>query len=77
MGKVVSITPSADNSTTTGDLSSEPVVKVLVEIPYEKHLFKTGMTGYAKIEGPMKPFIVAFSSPIVRFFQIEIWSWLP
>jgi len=35
------------------------------------------MTGYAKIEGPMKPFIVAFSSPIVRFFQIEIWSWLP
>lgn len=77
MGKVVSITPSADNSTTTGDLSSEPVVKVLVEIPDGKHLFKTGMTGYAKIEGPMKPFIVAFSSPIVRFFQIEIWSWLP
>jgi hypothetical protein len=77
MGKVVSITPSAGNSTTTGDLSSEPVVKVLVEIPDGKHLFKTGMTGYAKIEGPMKPFIVAFSSPIVRFFQIEIWSWLP
>jgi hypothetical protein len=79
VGKVAAITPSATDSTEakTSEQSPGRFVRVLVEIPYSGRILKTGMSGYAKIEGPTKPVIVAFTTPIVRFFQIEIWSWLP
>ena len=81
IGKVVGITPSAtatdSRGTNTSEQSSARFVRVLVEIPYPGYILKTGMSGYGKIEGPTKPVIVAFTTPLVRFFQIEFWSWLP
>ncbi len=53
------------------------VVSVLIEIKDEQQLLIPGMSGYAKIRGNTMPVIVAFSRPLVRFFQLEIWSWLP
>jgi multidrug resistance efflux pump len=78
-GKVVAITPSATNSTeaTTREQSPGRFVRVLVEIRSSGRILKTGMSGYAKIEGPTKPVIVAFTAPLVRFFEIELWSWFP
>ncbi|ACK65879.1 conserved hypothetical protein [Rippkaea orientalis PCC 8801] len=76
-GKVVAITPSASEETTETSVESGRYLQVLVEIPYSGRILKTGMTGYAKIEGQTKPMIVAFTTPMVRFFQIEVWSWLP
>jgi multidrug resistance efflux pump len=78
-GKVTAINPSATDTTaaTTSEQSPGRFLQVLVEIPYSGRILKSGMSGYAKIEGPVKPVIVAFTSSIVRFFQIEIWSWLP
>ncbi len=35
------------------------------------------MTGYAKVEADRVPLIVAFTRPLLRFFLIEFWSWLP
>lgn len=57
--------------------SSDRYVRVIVDLPNTDKLLKAGMSGYAKIEGRKMPLIVAFTRPIVRFIQIEIWSWLP
>lgn len=53
------------------------VVSVLIEIDDEDGLLMPGMSGYAKIRGETMPVIFAFSRPLVRFFRLEIWSWLP
>lgn len=43
----------------------------------ENDEFKTGMTGFAKIAGDDMFVVIAFSRAIVRFFRVEVWSWLP
>lgn len=53
------------------------VVRVLSKLPNEDGLLKTDMTGYAKIETTYKPVIVAFTRWLVRFFLVEVWSWIP
>ncbi len=82
--KVVSIEPAASDQHSSSTTAKEPTniikdrfVKVIVEMPNTDKLFKSSMTGYAKITGSPKPVIVAFTRPVVRFIQIEIWSWLP
>ena len=80
IGKVVSIQPNAvsdSTSSTTNNIQPERVINVIVDIPNTKKNLKAGMTGYAKIEGKTLPVIVAFTRPIVRFIQVEVWSWLP
>lgn len=53
------------------------VIRVTVEIPNENGHLSSGMTGYAKVAADERPVWQAFSRMIVRFFQIELWSWLP
>ena len=91
IGKVVSIEPIAttDSSLPTSDSTGlrasseststekEHVVRVLVDISNTQKNLKAGMSGYAKIEGRSMPVIAAFTRSIVRFVQIEVWSWLP
>lgn len=38
---------------------------------------KSGMTGFAKIQGPNMLAAEAFTRAIIRFFKIEVWSWIP
>lgn len=38
---------------------------------------KTGLTGYAKINGENTIVLLAFSRALVRFISVEVWSWLP
>lgn len=53
------------------------VVKVIVLIENDKGELRTGMTGFAKIEGETIPVWKAFSLSILRFINVEAWSWLP
>ena len=53
------------------------VVKVIAVIDNPKGELKTGMTGYAKIGGTMMPVWKAFSLALLRFFNIQVWSWIP
>jgi len=46
-------------------------------IPNEKGELKSSMTGFAKIEGREMFVVSAFSRALVRFFRVEVWSWLP
>ncbi|PSB31436.1 HlyD family efflux transporter periplasmic adaptor subunit [Chlorogloea sp. CCALA 695] len=80
VGKVLSIQLNAvseSTSNTENNPASERVINVIVDVPNPDEKLKAGMTGYAKIEGKTLPLIVAFTRPIVRFIQVEVWSWLP
>ncbi len=53
------------------------VVKVIALIDNPKGELKTGMTGYAKIGGTTMPVWKAFSLALVRFINLQVWSWIP
>jgi putative peptide zinc metalloprotease protein len=53
------------------------VVKVIAVIDNPNGELKTGMTGYAKISGTTMPVWKAFSLGLLRFFDIQVWSWIP
>lgn len=53
------------------------VVQVSATFDNRDGLLRSGMTGYAKIEGARMPLWDAYLRRILRFFQIEVWSWIP
>jgi multidrug resistance efflux pump len=70
-GHVQSIAPSAENA------QYGKVVRVMMLIDKPDGKLKPEMTGYAKASSHTYPLIVAFTRPVVRFFLVEFWSWLP
>ena len=68
---MVDIAPAVDD----GEQGNVVIVTTVIDNP--DGVLKSGMTGFGKIDGGTKPVIVAFSRAIVRFFLIELWSWLP
>jgi putative peptide zinc metalloprotease protein len=71
-----------DGTVTTIDrnvtaLPTGNVIKVIATIGNKDGKLKTGMSGYAKIDGPTMPVWKAFSLAIQRFFNIDVWSWIP
>jgi putative peptide zinc metalloprotease protein len=59
------------------DQESGNVIKVISLIKNPDDVLKTGMTGYAKIESIKMPLWRVFSTPVLRFAKVEMWSWLP
>ncbi|MEW6426935.1 MAG: HlyD family efflux transporter periplasmic adaptor subunit [Thermodesulfobacteriota bacterium] len=53
------------------------VIRVISEFPNDGDVIKTDMTGWAKIEGSPRPVAVAFTRWLMRFFYVEVWSWIP
>ena len=70
-GVVTEIAPSAEAS------QYGRVVRVVMSIDETDGKLLPQMTGYAKVEAERMPLIVAFTRPVVRFFLVELWSWLP
>ena len=70
-GKVVSIAPSAE-TTDRGQF-----VRVKTEIDNSLGILMPQMTGYAKIDGSTMSVLEAFTRIYVRFFRVEVWSWIP
>ncbi len=70
-GVVTEIAPQATEETYGN------VVMVMAHLSNADLALKTGMTGYAKIRGDDTRLGVAFTKALVRFFLIEVWSWLP
>ncbi len=56
---------------------SGKVVKVLTVLDNKDDLLKSGMTGYAKISADNMPIAKVLTKALVRFFEVEVWSWLP
>ncbi|MDP3938289.1 MAG: HlyD family efflux transporter periplasmic adaptor subunit [Deltaproteobacteria bacterium] len=53
------------------------VVRVLVNLANEDGLLKSEMTGYGKVFTKYEPFGLVMTHGIVRFFTVEVWSWIP
>lgn len=70
-GTIAEIAPQATEKTYGS------VVMVIAILSNPDGALKTGMTGYAKIRGEETLVGIAFTKALVRFFLIEVWSWLP
>ena len=70
-GQVVDIEPVVEQE------AFGRVARVFVEIPNENGLLKPGITGYGKIMGVHETLALAFTHRLVRFFRVEMWSWIP
>jgi multidrug resistance efflux pump len=71
IGVVVGIAPKTEED------AYGQVVRVLTDVPNGDGYLKSGMTGFGKVAGTQMPTIEAFTRMIQRFFQIEVWSWIP
>ena len=77
-GKVLSIQPAAlPSSTEPQTVSVVRMFQVLIEVEKAPFVLKAGMTGYAKISAGFQPLGYLLARPMLRFVQIEVWSWLP
>ncbi len=57
--------------------TSGSVVRVLASFDNSDGLLRSNMTGYAKIDGGEMTVWRAYLRSLTRFFQIEVWSWIP
>ncbi len=53
------------------------VIRVLVEVPNVEGKLSANMTGHGKIDAGIRPVWEVFTRVIVRFLEVELWSWLP
>lgn len=53
------------------------VVRVLVALPNPDGILKSEMTGYGKVFTKYEPFGLVMTHGLVRFFTVEVWSWIP
>ncbi|MCD0417977.1 efflux RND transporter periplasmic adaptor subunit [Rubrivivax sp. JA1024] len=88
VGAPVRVRPNAFNDRTfegrveriDGNVSVKPagrVVKVVAVVDNGGGALKSGMTGYAKVDAGTMPVWQAFSQAVVRFVNVQVWSWLP
>lgn len=70
-GSVRSVAPNAEEG------KYGRVVRVQVVIADPDGELKPGLTGNAKVRAGWKPAILVFTRAFVRFFMVEMWSWIP
>jgi len=71
LGTVISVEPA------TREEVYGRVVNVLIELEDTGMNLKPGMSGYGKIDVGKKAIALLLTRPLLRFIQIEFWSWLP
>ncbi len=57
--------------------STWKIVRVLTEIPNPDGLLKSEMTGYAKIAVEDRPVWDVLFRPLIRWFMVQVWYWIP
>jgi multidrug resistance efflux pump len=71
VGTVKRIAPAAE------ERDFGQVMRVLVEVPNPDGTLASNMTGFGKITVDERPAWQVFTRVFVRFFEVEIWSWVP
>jgi hypothetical protein len=72
-GTVRDIAPIAATPAGSPDRS----VRVIAELPNKELLLKSQLTGYAKIRTKNMPVFLVLWRPLIRWFQVQFWYWLP
>jgi putative peptide zinc metalloprotease protein len=57
--------------------STYKVVRVMTEIPNPDGLLKSDMTGYAKIATENRSVWDVLLRPLIRWFTVQVWYWIP
>ncbi len=70
-GQLLAIEPTGTPSLTG------QTFRLLIELAAEDRLLTPGMSGYGKVTSGTKPLYLQLARPLIRFFAIEVWSWLP
>ncbi len=76
-GSVTSIQPAALPGAQESELSITRLFRVVIKPENSPVELKAGMTGYAKINAGVQPLGLLLARPFLRFFLVEMWSWLP
>jgi putative peptide zinc metalloprotease protein len=76
-GEVTTIQPAALPGSEESKETITRMFRVLIKTDDPPVILKAGMTGYAKINAGIQPLGLLLSRPIIRFVQVEMWSWLP
>ncbi|MBD3765603.1 MAG: transglycosylase domain-containing protein, partial [Rhodobacterales bacterium] len=71
LGQIKAVSPVAE------DAGYGRVVRATAEFPNESGILRSSMTGWAKVEGDDMLAWEAYLRTIVRFVQIDVWSWIP
>jgi hypothetical protein len=56
---------------------TEVAVRIVSEIPNPDGRLQAGMTGFAKIPVDRRPLWDVLLRPVIRWFQVEVWYWIP
>ena len=70
-GTVRSVAPNAEEGT------YGRIVRVQVVILDPDGILRPGLTGNAKVSAGWQPVGIVFTRALVRFFMVEMWSWIP
>jgi multidrug resistance efflux pump len=70
-GVVTSVSPAAE------ERDYGQVVRAKASIPNTDAFLRPGMTGYAKLDGQEMRVWEAYLRFFIRFFTVEVWSWIP
>ena len=70
-GTVTDVSPAAE------ERDYGQVVRVKASIPNTDAFLRPGMSGYAKVEGLEMRVWDAYLRFFIRFFTVEVWSWIP
>ncbi len=77
-GKVEYLRTEREDALSRAATSDEGrVVRVVVRLQNPDGLLKSEMTGYGKVFTGYKPFGLVMTHGLVRFFRVEVWSWIP
>lgn len=76
-GAVQEIAPIASAPVYSPAFETENAVRVIAELPNPDLRFKSQTTGFAKIKTDWIPVWYVLSRLIVRFFQVQVWYWIP
>ena len=59
------------------DMPQQNVLPVMAEVDDPDGILRSDMTGYAKVASGWRSVGYAFLNPVLRFFQVRVWSWIP
>jgi putative peptide zinc metalloprotease protein len=75
-GKVISIQP-ASTSKPASTAAAGNVFEAVIQLEKTSMDIEPGMEGYGKIDVGWNPLGYILARPLIRFCQVQVWSWLP
>ena len=72
-----SVVPQEKGAVQVIDNKEKRIVRVVAELANANGRLKSGMTGRAKIKAGWNPLGVMLISEVLRFINVDVWSWLP